>query len=63
MEYIDLLDAKRPLLKLSKGKLLGSPITKEQQLSITVEGEAVLANEIDWLDIKQVDYWSAFITR
>ncbi len=53
----DLLEAKTPLLSLSKDTILETPITPEQKLSITNEGKAVLANEIDWLEIKQIDRW------
>ena len=53
----DLLYAEKPLLKLSEGTVLAMPVNPAQQVTITDEGKAVLANEIDWLDIKQIDCW------
>lgn len=53
----DLLDAQKPLLKLSKDKTLSVPITAEQQLDITEEGVAVLVGKIDWLQIKPINRW------
>ena len=53
----DLLYAEKPLLKLSEGTVLDMSVNPKQHVTITDEGKAVLANEIDWLDIKQIYRW------
>jgi hypothetical protein len=53
----DMLSSTPPLLKLSEGTEVTSQITQNQKLSITAAGKAVLANELNWLDIMPVDRW------
>lgn len=53
----ELLDSNPPLLALSKGKKLSSPISKDQKLNITPAGEDVLAGRQNWLETNSIDRW------
>ncbi len=52
-----LLDSTPPLLQLPEGKSLALPSTPDQVLSITADGEQVLAGEKNWLDTMAADRW------
>ncbi len=53
----ELLDSDPPLLELPEGLQLTLPISPAQKLSLTREGEAVLAGRRNWLDQTAIDRW------
>lgn len=54
----ELLDACPPLLTLPEGKTLTLPTAKDQELSITPDGLAVLEGNKSWFNIKAIDHWT-----
>jgi len=53
----ELLDSNPPLLQLSEGEELALPTRPDQELSITLTGREVLAGQISWLEIVELDRW------
>jgi len=53
----ELLESNPPLIQLPKGETLTHPSNPKQALTITEMGEAVLANEKNWLDYNRPDRW------
>ncbi|MGB5436237.1 MAG: hypothetical protein WBM98_10140 [Maribacter sp.] len=53
----ELLDSDPPLLELPEGLQLTLPISPAQKLTLTREGEAVLAGRKNWLDSTAIDRW------
>lgn len=53
----ELLASSPPLLKLSSGQKLISPVGPNQQLTLTTEGKKVLSGEMNWLNIATIDRW------
>ncbi|MFW2371914.1 MAG: DUF1835 domain-containing protein [Gammaproteobacteria bacterium] len=55
----ELLESTPPLLALAEGNSLKLPLPvyADQVLSITPEGEAVLAGDSNWLDTNVLDHW------
>jgi len=53
----DLLGSSTPLLKLSEDIDWTIPPKPDQELAITLMGEAVLAGEKNWLELTEIDFW------
>jgi hypothetical protein len=53
----EMLASTPSLLKLAEGTEIKRPVIPNQKLSITAAGKAVLANELNWLDIFPTDRW------
>lgn len=53
----ELLESPEPLLRLSEGEALTSPINPNQELTTTPAGEDVLSGKRNWLDIMEIDRW------
>lgn len=51
------IDSIPSLLKLSEGKKLTLPTSKDQELSITPAGLDVLSGKLNWLDTNNLDRW------
>jgi len=53
----ELLGSSSPLITLSEGKESVLPASKAQQLTITQAGLDVLAGNVNWLDVCDIDHW------
>ncbi|MBV1880102.1 MAG: hypothetical protein KUG82_00615 [Pseudomonadales bacterium] len=53
----ELLESSPALLTLSNGKKLNSPITKDQELTITPVGLEVFSGKRNWLEFTNLDRW------
>lgn len=53
----ELLVSSPPLIKLPENKTLSLPPNPDQTLSITAEGQQVLAGEKHWLEVHDIDKW------